>query len=95
VKELGGFADILICVTLLPWDQEAVKAHLKKTEQSEFPFREILTGELAREICAWDFRSILQDLDARDADRKLGYTNSFCPNLKSICLTRDRFKGKK
>lgn len=95
VEELGISADILDLRTLLPWDQEAVAATVKKTGKVIFLHEDTLTGGIGAEICAWISEHCFKNLDApvmREAS--LDTPVPFAPNLEKQFLPTERFKGK-
>ena len=95
VEELGISADILDLRTLLPWDQEAVAATVKKTGKVIFLHEDTLTGGIGAEICAWISEHCFSWLDApvmREAS--LDTPVPFAPNLEKQFLPTDRFKVK-
>jgi 2-oxoisovalerate dehydrogenase E1 component len=64
VAELGISADILDLRTLLPWDEEAVRATVKKTGKVLVCQEDCLTGSISGEIAAWISEHCFEDLDA-------------------------------
>ena len=95
VEELGISADILDLRTLLPWDQEAVAATLKKTGKVIFLHEDTLTGGIGAEICAWISEHCFKDLDAPVMrEGSLDTPVPFAPNLEKQFLPTDRFKVK-
>ncbi|MCM0041926.1 MAG: dehydrogenase E1 component subunit alpha/beta [Algoriphagus sp.] len=95
VEELGISADILDLRTLLPWDQEAVAATVKKTGKVIFLHEDTLTGGIGAEICAWISEHCFSWLDApvmREAS--LDTPVPFAPNLEKQFLPTERFKVK-
>ncbi len=95
VEELGISADILDLRTLLPWDQEAVAATVKKTGKVIFLHEDTLTGGIGAEICAWISEHCFKDLDAPVMrEGSLDTPVPFAPNLEKQFLPTDRFKGK-
>lgn len=95
VREQGVDADILDLRTLLPWDQEAVKATVKKTGKVIFLQEDCLTGGIGAEICAWISERCFQDLDAPVMrEGSLDTPVPFAPNLEKQFLPVERFKLK-
>ena len=95
VEEMGISADILDLRTLLPWDQEAVAATVKKTGKVIFLHEDILTGGIGAEICAWISEHCFKDLDAPVMrEGSLDTPVPFAPNLEKQFLPTERFKGK-
>ena len=95
VEELGISADILDLRTLLPWDQEAVKATLKKTGKVIFLHEDTLTGGIGAEICAWISEHCFTLLDAPVMrEGSLDTPVPFAPSLEKQFLPVDRFKKK-
>lgn len=95
VEELGIDADILDLRTLLPWDQEAVKATVKKTGKVIFLQEDTLTGGIGAEICAWISEHCFKDLDAPvTREGSLDTPVPFAPNLEKAFLPEERFRRK-
>ncbi|MBC6368936.1 thiamine pyrophosphate-dependent enzyme [Algoriphagus sp. AK58] len=95
VEELGISADILDLRTLLPWDQEAVAATVKKTGKVIFLHEDTLTGGIGAEICAWISEHCFKDLDAPVMrEGSLDTPVPFAPSLEKQFLPAERFKGK-
>jgi 2-oxoisovalerate dehydrogenase E1 component len=95
VEELGISADILDLRTLLPWDQEAVKATIKKTGKVIFLHEDTLTGGIGAEICAWISEHCFSLLDAPVMrEGSLDTPVPFAPPLEKQFLPVDRFKKK-
>lgn len=95
VEELGISADILDLRTLLPWDQEAVAATVKKTGKVIFLHEDTLTGGIGAEICAWISEHCFKDLDAPVMrEGSLDTPVPFAPNLEKQFLPTERFKEK-
>lgn len=95
VEELGISADILDLRTLLPWDQEAVAATVKKTGKVIFLHEDTLTGGIGAEICAWISEHCFKDLDAPVMrEGSLDTPVPFAPNLEKQFLPTERFKMK-
>jgi len=95
VEELGISADILDLRTLLPWDQEAVAATVKKTGKVIFLHEDTLTGGIGAEICAWISEHCFSWLDAPVMrEGSLDTPVPFAPNLEKQFLPTERFKAK-
>lgn len=95
VEELGISADILDLRTLLPWDQEAVAATVKKTGKVIFLQEDTLTGGIGAEICAWISEHCFQWLDAPVMrEGSLDTPVPFAPSLEKQFLPTERFKRK-
>ena len=95
VEELGISADILDLRTLLPWDQEAVVATVKKTGKVIFLHEDTLTGGIGAEICAWISEHCFSSLDAPVMrEGSLDTPVPFAPNLEKQFLPAERFKAK-
>jgi 2-oxoisovalerate dehydrogenase E1 component len=95
VEEMGISADILDLRTLLPWDQEAVAATVKKTGKVIFLHEDTLTGGIGAEICAWISEHCFKDLDAPVMrEGSLDTPVPFAPNLEKQFLPTERFKRK-
>lgn len=95
VEELGISADILDLRTLLPWDQEAVAATVKKTGKVIFLHEDTLTGGIGAEICAWISEHCFRDLDAPVMrEGSLDTPVPFAPSLEKQFLPTERFKVK-
>ena len=95
VEELGISADILDLRTLLPWDQEAVAATVKKTGKVIFLHEDTLTGGIGAEICAWISEHCFSWLDAPVMrEGSLDTPIPFAPNLEKQFLPTERFKAK-
>ena len=95
VEEMGISADILDLRTLLPWDQEAAAATVKKTGKVIFLHEDTLTGGIGAEICAWISEHCFKDLDAPVMrEGSLDTPVPFAPSLEKQFLPTERFKGK-
>lgn len=95
VEEMGISADILDLRTLLPWDEEAVKATVKKTGKVIFLQEDCLTGGIGAEICAWISEHCFSDLDAPVMrEGSLDTPVPFAPSLEKQFLPVERFKMK-
>ncbi len=95
VEEMGISADILDLRTLLPWDQEAVAATVKKTGKVIFLHEDTLTGGIGAEICAWISEHCFRWLDAPVMrEGSLDTPVPFTSSLEKQFLPVDRFKIK-
>jgi 2-oxoisovalerate dehydrogenase E1 component len=95
VEEMGVSADILDLRTLLPWDQEAVKATVKKIGKVIFLQEDCLTGGIGAEICAWISEHCFRDLDAPVMrEGSLDTPVPFAPSLEKQFLPVERFRLK-
>ncbi len=95
VEEMGISADILDLRTLVPWDQEAVKASVKKTGKVIFLQEDTLTGGIGAEICAWISEHCFSYLDAPVMrEGSLDTPVPFAPSLEKQFLPVDRFRVK-
>jgi 2-oxoisovalerate dehydrogenase E1 component len=95
VEEMGISADILDLRTLLPWDQEAVVATVKKTGKVIFLHEDTLTGGIGAEICAWISEHCFKNLDAPVMrEGSLDTPVPFAPSLEKQFLPTERFKLK-
>ncbi|MFC3879268.1 thiamine pyrophosphate-dependent enzyme [Algoriphagus namhaensis] len=94
-EEMGISADILDLRTLLPWDQEAVMATVKKTGKVIFLQEDCLTGGIGAEICAWISEHCFTHLDAPVMrEGSLDTPVPFAPSLEKQFLPVERFKAK-
>lgn len=87
-------ADVLDLRTLLPWDQEAVTATVKKTNRVLILHEDTLTGGIGAEISAWITEHAFQYLDApvmRVAS--LDTAIPFAPTLENEFLPKGRLKS--
>lgn len=88
-------ADILDLRTLLPWDQEAVKATVFKTGKVLFLQEDCLTGGIGAEITAWIGEHCFKYLDAPVMrEGSLDTAVPFSPNLEQNFLPKGRIKEK-
>ncbi|MBL3657054.1 alpha-ketoacid dehydrogenase subunit alpha/beta [Fulvivirga sediminis] len=95
VKELGISADILDLRTLLPWDKEAVKTTVMKTNRVLILHEDCLTGGIAGELSAWIGEHYFKYLDApvfRVAS--LDSAVPFASSLEENFLPKGRLKQK-
>ncbi|MFT4834178.1 MAG: 2-oxoisovalerate dehydrogenase E1 component [Marinoscillum sp.] len=63
-EEMGVSADILDLRTLLPWDEEAVRATVQKTGRIILLHEDCMTGGIGGEIAAWIGEHCFEHLDA-------------------------------
>ena len=95
VKELQASADILDLRTLLPWDKEAVRNTVKKTNKVLILHEDTLTGGIGAEISAWISENCFDSLDApvlREAS--LDTPVPFSTPLEKNFLPQGRLKEK-
>ncbi len=64
VEELGVSVDLLDLRTLLPWDKEAVKKTVEKTNRVLILHEDCLTGGIGGELSAWISEHCFRSLDA-------------------------------
>jgi 2-oxoisovalerate dehydrogenase E1 component len=92
-KELNVSADILDLRTLLPWDQEAVRATVQKTGRVLVLHEDTLTGGIGGEIAAWIGENCFENLDA--PVRRVASLDTaipFAPPLEAAFLPQQRLK---
>lgn len=90
----GVQADVLDLRTLLPWDQEAVIATVKKTSRVLILHEDTLTGGIGGEISAWISEHLFEHLDApvlRVAS--LDTPIPFAPTLENNFLPKGRLRA--
>jgi 2-oxoisovalerate dehydrogenase E1 component len=90
----GVHADVLDLRTLLPWDQEAVTATVKKTSRVLILHEDTLTGGIGGEISAWISEHLFEHLDApvlRVAS--LDTPIPFAPTLENNFLPKGRLRA--
>lgn len=88
-------ADILDLRTLLPWDKEAVKQTVKKTNRVLILHEDTLTGGIGAEISAWINENLFSDLDAPVVRvASLDTAIPFAPTLENNFLPKGRLKSK-
>lgn len=96
VAEMGDVkADILDLRTLLPWDKEAVKATVQKTNRILVLHEDSLTGGIGAEISAWISENCFSELDA--PVMRVGSLDTpipFAPSLERNFLPKGRLKAK-
>jgi 2-oxoisovalerate dehydrogenase E1 component len=88
-------ADIVDLRTLLPWDKEAVRETVKKTNRVVVFHEDTLTGGIGAEIAAWISEHCFKDLDApvlREAS--LDTPIPFAPTLEANFLPKGRLKSR-
>jgi 2-oxoisovalerate dehydrogenase E1 component len=87
-------ADLLDLRTLLPWDEEAVVATVKKTNRVLILHEDTLTGGVGAEISAWISQHCFLHLDA-PVMRVAGLDTPipFAPTLEQNFLPKARLKG--
>lgn len=88
-------ADILDLRSLLPWDQDAVRATVEKTNRVLILHEDCMTGGIGGEISAWISEHCFTDLDApvmRVAS--LDTAVPFAPPLEQNFLPKGRLKQK-
>lgn len=88
-------ADIVDLRTLLPWDEEAVSATVKKTNRALILHEDTLTGGIGAEISAWITENCFSDLDA--PVMRVGGLDTpvpFAPSLEKNFLPKERLKAK-
>jgi 2-oxoisovalerate dehydrogenase E1 component len=86
-------ADVLDLRTLLPWDQEAVAATVKKTNRVLILHEDTLTGGIGAELSAWIAEHCFEYLDA--PVKRLGGLDTpipFAPTLEQNFLPKGRMK---
>jgi 2-oxoisovalerate dehydrogenase E1 component len=94
MAELPAYtADVLDLRTLLPWDQEAVAATVRKTNKVLILHEDTLTGGIGAEICAWITEHCFRDLDAPVVRvASLDTAIPFAPTLENNFLPKIRLK---
>jgi 2-oxoisovalerate dehydrogenase E1 component len=88
-------ADVLDLRTLLPWDKDAVKTTIRKTNRVLLLHEDTLTGGIGAEIAAWISEHCFEYLDApvmRVAS--LDTAIPFAPTLENNFLPKGRLKIK-
>jgi 2-oxoisovalerate dehydrogenase E1 component len=86
-------ADILDLRTLLPWDKQAVKDTVAKTNKVLILHEDTLTGGIGAEISAWISEHCFQYLDAPVARvASLDIPIPFAPTLEQNFLPKGRLK---
>ncbi|GAA4368035.1 dehydrogenase E1 component subunit alpha/beta [Hymenobacter saemangeumensis] len=91
--ELGLSADVLDLRTLLPWDQEAVRATVAKNGRVLVLHEDTLTGGIGGEIAAWIGENCFEHLDA--PVRRVASLDTaipFAPPLEAAFLPQQRLK---
>lgn len=88
-------ADVVDLRTLLPWDEQAVSATVKKTNRALILHEDTLTGGIGAEISAWITENCFNDLDA--PVMRVGGLDTpvpFAPSLEKNFLPKGRLKAK-
>lgn len=87
-------ADVLDLRTLLPWDQDAVKQTVTKTNRVLILHEDTLTGGIGGEIGAWISEHCFQQLDAPvKRVASLDTAIPFAPTLEQNFLAKGRLKS--
>ncbi len=95
ILEMGLDADLIDLRTLLPWDQEAVAASVKKTGKVLILHEDCLTGGIGGELSAWITEHCFEYLDA--PPMRVGSLDTpvpFAPSLENHFLPKTRLKDK-
>lgn len=88
-------ADILDLRTLLPWDKEAVRQTVKKTNKVIIVHEDCLTGGIGAEIAAWISENCFENLDAPVMrEGSLDTPVPFSANLEDNFLPKARLEQK-
>ncbi len=86
-------ADIIDLRTLLPWDQDAVAASVRKTSRALVLHEDTLTGGIGAEIAAWISEHLFQSLDAPvKRIASLDTPVPFAPTLEQNFLPKGRLR---
>lgn len=88
-------ADVVDLRTLLPWDEQAVSATVKRTNRALILHEDTLTGGIGAEISAWITENCFNDLDA--PVMRVGGLDTpvpFAPSLEKNFLPKGRLKAK-
>ena len=91
--ELGVSADILDLRTLLPWDEEAVRATVIKNGRVIVLHEDTMTGGIGGEISAWIAENCFEHLDA--PVRRVASLDTaipFAPPLEAAFLPQQRLR---
>lgn len=94
-ETLNISADILDLRTLLPWDNEAVRATVEKTGKALILHEDCLTGGIGGEISAWISEHVFTSLDA--PVMRVGSLDTavpFAPSLEQNFLPKTRLEQK-
>jgi 2-oxoisovalerate dehydrogenase E1 component len=92
-NELNLDADILDLRTLLPWDEDAVRATVRKNGRVLLLHEDTLTGGLGGEIGAWIAEHCFEFLDAPiQRVASLDTAVPFSPNLEKQFLPQQRLR---
>jgi len=93
--KMGVSADILDLRSLLPWDKEAVKATVEKTNRVLVLHEDCLTGGIGGEIAAWISENCFTSLDAPVMrEGSLDTAVPFSPPLEQNFLPQIRLEEK-
>ncbi|MGB0526077.1 MAG: alpha-ketoacid dehydrogenase subunit alpha/beta [Flammeovirgaceae bacterium] len=95
MDEMSFSADILDLRTLLPWDKEAVRATVSKTNKVLVCQEDCLTGGIAGDIASWISEECFEELDA--PVMRVGSLDTpvpFAPTLEKGFLPKDRLRKK-
>lgn len=94
-EKMSLSADILDLRSLLPWDKEAVKATVEKTNRVLILHEDCLTGGIGGEIAAWISEHCFTSLDAPVMrEGSLDTAVPFSPPLEQNFLPQNRLEEK-
>jgi len=95
LRETNIDADIVDLRTLQPWDKEAVKKSVLKTNKVIVLHEDCITGGIGGEIAAWIGENCFEYLDAPVMrEGSLDTPVPFAAQLEQSFLPKDRFKAK-